>query len=195
MLVLLLVKACGGTWRLKQKCCSAGNPVMAAFYHLLWRAWMGVSASSIEPKTYFAGEPCFPHGVKSIFISGDARFGKDCVIFQQVTVGSNYLPGSRRLGAPKIGDHCFIGAGAILVGGITVGDRCRVAAGAVVFQDVPDDSIVLGAAPRIVTREDPLNNHYYTWMKGGWHFYSEGTWSRETKAEIIELLEASRDPH
>ena len=39
--------------------------------------------------------------------------------------------------APQIGDHCFIGAGATIVGDIRIGDFVKIGAGAVVFTDVP----------------------------------------------------------
>lgn len=65
----------------------------------------------------FGGTPCFPHGVQGIFISNGAKLGRDVVIFQQVTIGSNTLPGSKCPGAPTIGDNVYIGAGAKIVGG------------------------------------------------------------------------------
>lgn len=39
--------------------------------------------------SFFSGKTVFPHGITGVFISGDAQIGKDCVIFQQVTIGSN----------------------------------------------------------------------------------------------------------
>lgn len=42
----------------------------------------------------------------------------------------------------------WIGANAIVLGGVTVGEGAVVAAGAVVTKDVPPGAIVVGAAPR-----------------------------------------------
>ncbi len=42
----------------------------------------------------------------------------------------------------------WIGANAIVLGGVTVGEGAVVAAGAVVTRDVPPGAIVVGAAPR-----------------------------------------------
>lgn len=61
-----------------------------------------------------------PHGLCGIFISYGARVGKGCTIFQQVTIGSNTMPGSKKRGAPVIGDRVYIGAGAKIIGGITI---------------------------------------------------------------------------
>ena len=85
-----------------------------------------------------------------MFISGDAQIGKACVIFQQVTIGSNRTPGSKHWGAPIIGDNCYIGAGAKIIGNVKIGDNCRIGANAVVTKDVPSNStIVLGEVIRL----------------------------------------------
>ena len=52
-----------------------------------------------------------------------AKIGKNCTIFHQVTIGSNTLEGSKHYGAPTIGDNCFIGAGAKIIGKVKVGDN------------------------------------------------------------------------
>jgi serine O-acetyltransferase len=50
----------------------------------------------------FDSQPIFPHGIKGIFVSSGAKIGKACVIFQQVTIGSNTLEGSKGYGSPLI---------------------------------------------------------------------------------------------
>ena len=44
----------------------------------------------------------------------------------------------------------MIGSGAKVLGNIRVGDHCRVGAGSVVLRDVPDDSTVVGVPGHIV---------------------------------------------
>ena len=90
--------------------------------------------------------PCLPHGLHGIYISRYARIGKDCCIYQNVTIGE-----VNRI-APRIGDHCLIGAGAVLVGDIKIGDFVKIGAGAVVFTDVPTHSTVVAVPPRIIVR-------------------------------------------
>lgn len=51
-----------------------------------------------------------------------------------------------------IGDHVFIGAGAIVNMGVRIGDRAVVAAGAVVTTDVPSLAIVAGVPARVIGR-------------------------------------------
>lgn len=152
-----------------------------------------MSSSSIEPETRFSGEPCFPHGIKNIFISGDASFGRNCVIFQQVTIGSNYLAGSKHLGAPHIGDDCFIGAGAIIIGGVAIGNSCRIGAGCTVFDDVPDNCVVVSERPRVIQRSKPTKLRYYNRRNGVWRYYKHGTWAQEQDAESISALENARN--
>lgn len=45
-----------------------------------------------------------------IFISPKVKIGKNCVIFQQVTIGATRTANSKRNGNPTIGDNCYIGA-------------------------------------------------------------------------------------
>lgn len=45
---------------------------------------------------------------------------------------------------PVIGDNCWVGANATIIGGITIGDNVTVGAGAVVVKDVPDNCTVVG---------------------------------------------------
>lgn len=53
-------------------------------------------------------------------------------------------------GRTTIGAHCFIGAGSIILPGVTVGDHSVVGAGAVVSSDVPACSLVVGNPARVV---------------------------------------------
>ena len=50
----------------------------------------------------------------------------------------------------RIGEDCFVGAGSILLPGVTIGDGSIVAAGAVVTRDVPPRCIVAGSPARVI---------------------------------------------
>jgi acetyltransferase-like isoleucine patch superfamily enzyme len=52
----------------------------------------------------------------------------------------------------RIGDHVFVGAGAIVNMGVTIGDHSVVAAGAVVTRDVPAYTVVSGVPARATAR-------------------------------------------
>ena len=100
----------------------------------------------IGPDAVILGIPSLPHGLHGVFISRYATLGPGCRIYQHVTIGE--IDGK----APVIGENCWIGAGAILVGGIRVGNNVKIGAGAVVHQDVPDDATVVSQPPRILER-------------------------------------------
>lgn len=105
----------------------------------------------------------FPHGISGVFISMSAEVGEDCVIFHQVTIGSNTLPGSKRFGAPVIGKNVYIGAGAKIIGKVHVGDGARIGANCVVTQDVPANATVVLPHPRVICHDSPLDNHFTPW--------------------------------
>lgn len=96
----------------------------------------------------FAEPPNLPHGLNGIIVSHNTVIGKDCTIFHQVTIGEG------RGGAPVIGDHVLIGAGAKIVGGVHVGSYAKIGAGCVVMQDVPERAVVLCAAPQIIAGKE-----------------------------------------
>lgn len=49
-----------------------------------------------------------------------------------------------------IGDNCWIGAGAIILAGVTLGKNVTVAAGAVVTHSFPDDCLIGGVPARML---------------------------------------------
>ena len=100
----------------------------------------------IGRNTTFQSEPILPHGLHGIYISRYAKIGKECHIYQNAMIGS---VGKK---APQIGNHCLIGAGAIIIGDVKVGDFVKIGAGAVVFTDVPSHSTVVAQPPRIIVR-------------------------------------------
>ncbi len=55
-----------------------------------------------------------------------------------------------------IGKNCWIGAGVIIVPGITVGDNAVIGAGSVVTKDVPSNVVAVGNPCRVLR---PINEH------------------------------------
>jgi acetyltransferase-like isoleucine patch superfamily enzyme len=58
-------------------------------------------------------------------------------------------------GTITVGDAVWIGAGALLLPGVTIGDRSVVGAGSVVTRDVPADSVAAGVPARVIRRREP----------------------------------------
>lgn len=96
------------------------------------------------------GEGCvFQHNGVGVVISDHAVIGDNCIIYQNVTIG---VLEDGSVCAPVINDGVVIGAGAILLGGITIGKDAKVGAGAVVIHDVPAGATAVGVPARIVGR-------------------------------------------
>ena len=82
----------------------------------------------------------FPHPY-GIVISEYAHIGKNCVIYQNVTIGTDkFEHGCIEKYYPTIGNNVIIYANAVVVGNITIGDNAIIAAGSVVLKDVPAKS-------------------------------------------------------
>jgi len=164
----------GGIWRVKEilRGSAAPNRLLLEYYlHYFEKrgSWIGYRSN-------FAGEPVFPHGPYGVFISNEAQVGKNAVIFQHVTIGSNTIEGSN-MGSPSIGDDVYIGAGAKIIGGIHIGNGCRIGAGAVVYSDMPDNSVAVCAPTRIINKGDPLDNRYYRLRPDRrWEYWLDGKW-------------------
>ncbi|PAL19618.1 acyltransferase [Sphingopyxis sp. GW247-27LB] len=102
----------------------------------------------------FSSEPFLVTLHDNVFISLGAQF---------ICHDGGVLPFRRQfptldLAAPiVVKSNCFIGAGALILKGVTIGENCVVAANAVVTKDVPDGSIVGGNPARILkTTEEYL---------------------------------------
>lgn len=161
----------GGVWQAKLK-----NPNFTSnkSYVRIWYKRLAKNGSWVGHNANISGLPCFPHGCVGVFISGGAIIGKNAVIFQQVTIGSNTLKGSN-VGSPVIGDNCYIGAGAKIIGNVRIGNNCRIGANACVYKDMPDNSVAVCASTRIIQKES-LDNHFYSMHRGKWVYYEDGKW-------------------
>lgn len=176
MLYHSIVSALGGFWKLRVKIHGARIKFLRKMLQHVYNADMKEHGSFIPVNCRIESMPCFPHGYYGIFISQHSTIGKDCVIFHHVTIGSNSLPDSKGFGAPKIGDNCFIGAGAKIIGNVTIGNNVRIGANAVVHADIPDNSTVISGMQDIRIRSCAgLNRFYY--MKGSRVLYfKDGGW-------------------
>lgn len=136
-------------------------------------AYLDNRNSWIAHNAKIISEQIFPHGISGIFISGGAKIGRNCVIFQQVTIGSNTLSDSSSRGAPTIGDNVYIGAGAKIIGKVTIGNNVRIGANAVVVTDVPDNSVVVMNKPRVIRKEN-MDNKFYHIINGIYGYHLDG---------------------
>ena len=61
-------------------------------------------------------------------------------------------------GRIEIGNNCFIGAGSIIMPGVTIGDNCIVGAGSIVTKSVAPNTIVAGNPARPITDINTFRN-------------------------------------
>lgn len=117
--------------------------ILSKYYVIPYRFWSAVSGAEIPLNCRIGGGLLIPHP-NGIVIHPDVSIGPNCLIFQQVTIGSNGK------GTPKIGGHVDLGAGAKILGMLTIGDHGRVGANAVVINDVQLNETVIGIPARSV---------------------------------------------
>ncbi|WP_295070476.1 DapH/DapD/GlmU-related protein [uncultured Fibrobacter sp.] len=71
-----------------------------------------------------------------------------CIIGKNCTILPRVLLGKKKPGIPipniEIGDNCYIGSGATILGPVKIGNNVTIAAGSVVIHDIPDNSLVAG---------------------------------------------------
>lgn len=80
----------------------------------------------------------FPHPV-GIVIHKDVKIGKNCRIYQNVTIG-----GPKNNIVPILGDNVFVAPNSCIIGNITIGDNVTIGAGSVVVKSIPSNVIVAG---------------------------------------------------
>ena len=114
------------------------------FAVLRHRFWSVLTGADIPINTLIAGGLLIPHP-NGIVIHPDVLIGPNCLIFQQVTLGS--ANGSK---PPTIGGHVDIGAGAKVLGDIQISDHVKIGANAVVLIDIPTRKTAVGIPAKII---------------------------------------------
>ena len=97
------------------------------------------------------GEGLFiDHGM-GVVIGETTQIGKNCTIYQGVTLGGVSLKKEKR--HPSLEDNVVVGVGAQVLGPHVIGAGSRIGASSVVISDVPPGCTVVGVPARIVYRE------------------------------------------
>ena len=109
------------------------------------RRWaIAACAVDILPRADIGGGCIIAHGI-GLVIGGRTVIGEDCTLLHGVTLGEVRFD---ELDCPRVGDRVTIGAGAIILGGISIGDDAVIGAGSVVLADVPAGTVVAGVPAR-----------------------------------------------
>jgi serine O-acetyltransferase len=120
---------------------------------LRYRMWSIVTGADIPLNCCLGGGLLMPHP-NGIVIHPDAQIGPNCLLFQQVTIGTR--DDGR---APRIDGHVDIGAGAKIIGAVTIGRHAKIGANSVVLEDVPEGATAVGIPARIVGRGSHIGGY------------------------------------
>jgi serine O-acetyltransferase len=114
------------------------------------RFWAVVTGADIPLNTqHLGGGLLLPHP-QGVVVHPEAKVGPNCLLLQQVTIGTGPKPG-----LPVLGGHVDVGAGARILGGVVIGDHATIGANAVVIDDVPPGAVAVGV-PAVVKRVRPI---------------------------------------
>jgi serine O-acetyltransferase len=124
-----------------------GVPVLPRVLSQIVRFFTGIE---IHPGAEI-GRGCFiDHGM-GVVIGETSEIGRDCTLYQGVTLGGTSLQRGKR--HPTLEDDIVVGAGAKIIGAVVIGSHAKIAAGAVVVKDVPPNSTVVGVPGRVVLQD------------------------------------------
>ncbi len=98
-----------------------------------------------------------------IFVGDSVMFGPNVVV---ATAGHPIDPELRRKVAQfnvpvRIGSNVWIGAGAILLPGVTIGENSVIGAGSVVTHDIPPNVVAVGNPCRVLREISERDREYY----------------------------------
>lgn len=98
-----------------------------------------------------------------IYVGDYTMFGPNVIV---ATAGHPILPELReqayQYNAPvHIGRNCWIGAGAVIVPGITIGDNVVIGAGSVVTKDIPSNVVAVGNPCHVLRQVNEHDRVYY----------------------------------
>ena len=106
------------------------------FHRLSVRLGMTIPVNAFGPGL------SIPH-YGTIVVHGNARIGKNCRLQEGVTIGATN--GSHE--AAVIGDNCYFGSGAKVIGAVRIADDVCVGANAVVTADITEPGTTWAGAP------------------------------------------------
>jgi serine O-acetyltransferase len=104
---------------------------------------------AIDPRAEIGPRLRLPHGGAGVVINSSAVLGSDCILYHQVTIGTDPFA-EDDYWAARLGDNVFIGPGAKILGSISIGSHAVIGANAVVTHDVPPNAVAVGVPARIL---------------------------------------------
>ncbi len=110
---------------------------------------------TIGKRTHIGSEVFFDLA-EAITVEDGATVSMRTILISHFDAGRSSLAESRprQTGPVRICANAYIGAGAIILHGVTIGEGALVAAGAVISKDVPPGAVVAKPAARVIDHSD-----------------------------------------
>ena len=97
-----------------------------------------------------------------------------------------------KIGLVNIHDNVFIGAGSIILPGVTIGENSVIGAGSVVSKDIPCNSVAAGNPAKVICSFDEYLRKQKSFLNNencfDERYTIRGNITEEKKKEMIELL-------
>ena len=102
---------------------------------------------TIYPGTIGSGFRIY-HAGDFIHVGKNVRIGKNCTILPGVVFGNKTEKEDNS--TVTVGDNCYFGLGAKILGSVKIGNNVTIGANAVVTKDIPDNAVVGGIPAKII---------------------------------------------
>ena len=116
---------------------------------MIYFAQRVICGCSIPPSVEIGKGTKLAHNGLGVVIHDKTVIGEDTIIQANVVLGGR----SGQIG-PTVGNYCYIGAGACVLGDIKIGDDAQIGANAVVLHDVAPGTVVAGVPAKYIKNVD-----------------------------------------
>lgn len=117
-------------------------------YHWLKYKRLGFKLRfTIYPNTVGPGFRIY-HAGGFIHIGPKVKIGKNCTLLPGVVFGNKSEIEDE--GLTILGDNCYLGIDAKIIGSVTIGNNVVIGANSVVTKDIPDNAVVAGIPAKII---------------------------------------------
>lgn len=122
---------------------SMNIPLIPAF---IWKLNRIIFSCDVKYTIEVGNGTTFFHNGLGVVIYPQAKIGKNCSIYQNVTIGGNRKKRNGEQTAPIIANDVFIGPGACILGLVKIGNGAVIGANSAVTKDAPSNEVALNNA-------------------------------------------------